>query len=160
MEIRVIPAFPQYRACANGDIIGARGWILTPFKNDYGYLQVNVSKDGVIDTISVHRLIANAFLGLNLNDRSVDVDHINENKEDCRVKNLQLLTKSCHQKKTLNHYSQNDSETHKQCRTCKEIKLRKEFYRSKSHFDQLDFQCKACCKERYRKRALSLAPRL
>lgn len=54
--------------------------ILKPRKTRYGYLQVNLSKDGKHYTMRVHRLVAEAFLP---NDDlfKTQINHKNENKE-------------------------------------------------------------------------------
>lgn len=55
-----------------------------------GYYVVNLCIDGKIKTHMVHRLVAISFLN-NVMQKS-DVNHINENKLDNRVVNLEWLT--------------------------------------------------------------------
>jgi hypothetical protein len=59
--------------------------------------------------ISAHRLIAIAFLGLNYNDKTIFIDHINHNKSDNRVSNLRLVTNQQNQwnQKNVKGYSKN-----------------------------------------------------
>lgn len=66
-----------------------KGKILTT-SNRNGYSSVSLSKDGVITTHSVHRLVALAFLD-NPNDFSI-INHRNEIKNDNRVENLEWCT--------------------------------------------------------------------
>ena len=55
------------------------------------YLRVALSKDGVETSYLVHRLVAEAFLGAIPED--MEVDHINENREDNRSDNLRFLSR-------------------------------------------------------------------
>lgn len=70
-------------------------------KNDTGwYISFRASnKDGNISTIRVHIAVANAFIG-NVSKGS-HVHHINENKQDNRAENLQILNSSEHIKLTM-----------------------------------------------------------
>lgn len=62
--------------------------VLTPDR--YGYLKVCLSKNGKHYVKSVHRLVAEAFIP-NPNNLPV-INHINENKQDNRVENLEWCT--------------------------------------------------------------------
>ena len=66
--------------------------ILKPKKDKGGYLQVNLSKDGKDKWCTVHRLVATAFLP-NL-DNLPQVNHIDENKENNCVQNLEWCSRS------------------------------------------------------------------
>lgn len=70
-------------------------------KNDTGwYASFRASsKDGNISTIRVHIAVANAFIG-NVS-KGEHVHHINENKQDNRAENLQILNSSEHIKLTM-----------------------------------------------------------
>lgn len=57
-----------------------------------GYLGVNLSKNSVAYTKSVHRLVAQAFIP-NSENKS-DVNHIDENKSNNNVNNLQWSTRT------------------------------------------------------------------
>ena len=72
------------------------GKILKSGKNR-GYLTVNLSKKGVKKTFRVHRLVANAFLENTKNYE--EVNHIDENKENNRVDNLEW----CDRKYNMNY---------------------------------------------------------
>ena len=64
--------------------------ILKPRKNHYGYLRFNLYKDGKRKTISVHRLVAIAFIPNPEN--KPQIDHINADKTNNTVNNLRWVT--------------------------------------------------------------------
>ena len=80
---RDIYGLPYYQV-SNLGMVRSFKWgkerILKPSKNRYGYLQVNLSKDGKHHTKLVHRLVAEAFLP---NDDlfKTEINHKNEDKE-------------------------------------------------------------------------------
>lgn len=67
-----------------------KGKILKPNIGTNGYYYVVLSKNGVLKTAYIHKIVAEAFLD-NTNNLS-DVDHINGDKLDNRVENLQYLS--------------------------------------------------------------------
>ena len=56
--------------------------------NTWGYMTVNLSKDGKGNTKRVHKLVANAFLG----ESDLQIDHIDGNKQNNRLDNLEYVT--------------------------------------------------------------------
>lgn len=64
--------------------------ILKLGKKDNGYLYVGLSKDGKVKCFYVHRLVWEAFNGP-IPD-GYEINHINEDKTDCRLENLSLLS--------------------------------------------------------------------
>ena len=66
--------------------------ILKPGKNSHGYLQVNLYKNGKLETCKVHRLVALAFMGLPIDEDYYSVNHIDENKTNNKLENLQYCT--------------------------------------------------------------------
>ena len=68
------------------------GKILKPQKNKKGYLQILLYKNGKPSTKKVHRLVAETFLD-NFYDKP-QVNHIDGNKENNNVANLEMVTNS------------------------------------------------------------------
>ena len=76
--------------------------ILKPSKNGPGYLRARLSKDGKSINHSIHRLVANAFVD---NPQNLpEVNHIDENKENNNVNNLEWVTS----KENGNHGTRNE----------------------------------------------------
>lgn len=61
--------------------------ILKGSKDRVGYLFIRLNKEGKVKTFKVHRLVAQAFIPNT--DNSLQVNHINEIKDDNRVENLE-----------------------------------------------------------------------
>lgn len=65
---------------------------LRPFVTNRGYLRIGLNKDKVIKTVGVHRLVAEAFIP---NPGNLPcVDHIDGNKLNNNVENLQWISTS------------------------------------------------------------------
>lgn len=67
--------------------------VLRPGKLSTGYLNVGLRKDGKTKTVSVHRLVVQAFIP-NDNIFNDQVNHIDECKQNNRVSNLEYCTAS------------------------------------------------------------------
>lgn len=68
-----------------------RGRIRQPAINHQGYLQLSLLKNGVSTTFKVHRLVAKAFLPNP--DNLTEINHINENKQDNHINNLEWCSR-------------------------------------------------------------------
>lgn len=80
-----------YYVSNEGDIYSvASDRCLTPTLSKAGYLRVSLSSGGKSRKYAVHRLVALAFIDNPKNKPTVN--HINENKTDNRVKNLEWAT--------------------------------------------------------------------
>lgn len=89
-----IKGFPQYVVSTDGNVYrehSAELRRLKPRKDRDGYLQVNLSKDGVLTTKKVHRLVAETFIP-NTKKRDT-VNHKDGNKNNNAVENLEWLTR-------------------------------------------------------------------
>lgn len=86
------------------------GRILKPNKTHKGYLYVNLCKDGISKHKLIHRLVAQAFIPNPLN--LLEVNHIDENKTNNNVENLEFCSRqynvnySIHKRsKPINQYT-------------------------------------------------------
>lgn len=75
--------------------------ILKGNKQTQGYLVVNLSKNNIASTKRIHRLVAQAFIP-NPENKS-EINHIDENKTNNRVNNLEWSTA----KENINHGTRN-----------------------------------------------------
>ena len=86
-----IKDFPNYQTTENRDVYNAKGLKLKQEKTRNGYLRVSLSNDEVSHKrCLVHRLVAEAFIPNP--DNLPQVNHINEDKTDNRVENLEWST--------------------------------------------------------------------
>ena len=72
---------------------GSRFWpgrILKPRPAGLGYLAVNLSKEGIVKSIKVHKLVLLAFQGKC--EERLQANHKNGNKHDNRLENLERIT--------------------------------------------------------------------
>lgn len=144
--MKPIPGYERYLASIDGDIIGVRGWVLEPGRPLNGYLTVGLYAKGDKNptTLYLHRVIAATYLGLDLLDTDTQVNHKNGVKTDCAVTNLELCTQSENIIHRISLVYTLDTDTHKQCRNCNEVKHVSNFViRTKSR-DGLSSYCKSC----------------
>lgn len=74
---------------------------LHPFLTNRGYLRVNLSKDKIVKRAHIHRLVAEAFIPNP--DNLPCIDHIDGNKLNNTVENLQWISRSDNCKKAAPH---------------------------------------------------------
>ena len=90
-----IPDYVYYYKVSNyGNIKKVRGLkekMMKPCKSNE-YLNVGLSKNGVKKTFFIHQLVAMAFLGHKLQGHKLVIDHIDNNKLNNKVNNLQIVT--------------------------------------------------------------------
>jgi hypothetical protein len=65
------------------------------------YLAVSLLKNKIKKTKRIHQLVAESFLNHNCNKHYLIVDHINENKLDNKLNNLQIITTKQNLKKSI-----------------------------------------------------------
>jgi hypothetical protein len=66
--------------------------ILKETLSSSGYKMVGLFKDSKLNGFSIHQLIAVTFLNHTANGHNLIVDHINNNKLDNRLENLQIIS--------------------------------------------------------------------
>jgi len=90
----------------DGRIRAMKGRVIKQHKNAKGYYGVHLSKDGNVKGFSVHRIMVDAFLG-GL-PKGMNTDHVDGNKENNNLSNLEIVTPSENNKRAyalgLNYY--------------------------------------------------------
>ena len=76
--------------------------VLKGCKDNRGYLRVNLSKDSVTSTNTLHRLVAEAFI--TNQENKPDVNHIDEDKTNNSINNLEWSTR----KENCNYGTRNE----------------------------------------------------
>ena len=93
---KTIKDYPNYQISNLGRVKSlnynrtGREKIMKPRKDKDGYLKVDLYKEGKHKTIHIHRLVAQTFLP-NPNNL-LEINHIDENKTNNRVDNLEFCT--------------------------------------------------------------------
>ena len=87
-EYHRIPSLQDYYINRSGKIKNKLGATLSPFKTKNGYMKINIKKKGYY----VHRLVAETFIP-NPNHK-MQVNHIDMNRTNNRVSNLEWVSQS------------------------------------------------------------------
>ena len=129
-EWRKIEGFPNYTISNLGRVCSTKreqAVILKARKNRYGYLQVYLCNENKkFYNKKVHRLVASAFIS-NHNDNT-EVNHINGNKTDNNVSNLEWITHSENLKHAFATGLQSNAGIHNPCTHLTEAQV-SEIYR-------------------------------
>ena len=99
-RVRSVDRYVKY---SNGRIHLHKGKVLRPIKDRDGYLQVNLCYSGRINSIKIHRLVAQAFIPNP--DNLPQVNHKDEVKTNNNVDNLEW----CDSKYNNNYGSRKDN---------------------------------------------------
>lgn len=99
-RVRSLDRLTEMRKGENGKLFKKpiKGKLLTPQKDKCGYVHVRLVKkvDGVLKYIlfKVHQLVAQEFLNYDRkNSQDLVIDHINGDKNDNRLENLEVVTR-------------------------------------------------------------------
>ena len=89
--------------------------------NHIGYLSVKLSNDKRYKNAYVHRLVYMTFVGPI--PKGMQINHINHNKYDNRIENLEILTPSENQEKAILFYG--EKKLRPKCKSCGKKVIRK-----------------------------------
>lgn len=86
-----IPNFEGYYITSTGKVFSKTGKELKLHKNKFGYLYASLYKDKKLYNRYIHRLVYETFKGSI--SKGLSIDHIDENKTNNRIENLQEMKK-------------------------------------------------------------------
>lgn len=100
-KLFTLPEYPDYIIYPSGDIFSIKRKIfLKPRFDKNGYKRISLTNifTKKLDTIKIHHLVGRCFLGYEKNKGFV-IDHIDNNKQNNYLHNLQLITQEQNQRK-------------------------------------------------------------
>ena len=101
-----VKSLPKQWISGNGAIrIQLNEIIMSQSISKTGYYRITLTKYGKQKSYRIHQLVAIAFFGHKLCGLKLVVDHINDNKTDNRLQNLQIVTQRFNSCKTQGKYS-------------------------------------------------------
>lgn len=101
-DLAIIPEYPDYNVDAHGNVFNKHGKKLKPYPDRNGYLQVKLHGSEKPKACLVHRLVASAFLEQDSNQSRTEINHIDGDKSNNRIDNLEYCTRSENMKHALN----------------------------------------------------------
>jgi len=130
-EYKKIPEYPQYLVSKYGDVYSTKSnIIMTCSKQSAGYYRFGIQHNNKPVFLLLHRVLCRVYKDLPTLDSKLEVDHIDGNKDNNKLENLQVLSKELHLKKTLVDKGHTpvghcicgvklSNNSNKQCITCK-----------------------------------------
>ena len=100
-KLFIIPEYPDYMIYPNGDVFSIRNNKILKVrydKNGYKRLSLKNVFTNKLDTLKIHQLVGMCYLGYKKNSKFV-VDHIDNNKQNNYLHNLQVITSEQNQRK-------------------------------------------------------------
>lgn len=85
----------HYKVSEDGNVYSFKGkkpYKMRGFPSSVGYIRITLSKDGATKQVFVHRLVATSYLGEV--KEGYTVNHINGDKKDNRLSNLEIVSQS------------------------------------------------------------------
>jgi hypothetical protein len=95
-----VKSLPKEWVTGRNNITRRHNGMILRFVTHEGYNYVNLYKQGGSKAKAVHQLVAMAFLGHNPCGLKLVIDHIDDNKLNNRVDNLQIVTQRFNVRKT------------------------------------------------------------
>lgn len=102
--LRNILDFEAYAVNEDGEVFSKRGKTLCQWRDNMGYKQVVLYKDGKRHYKRVHRLVYEAFNGRICNN--LFINHIDSKKDNNNLLNLELVTNS----ENIKHFHNNNKQ--------------------------------------------------
>lgn len=91
-EWKIVKGYEGLYVVSNTGRVSSKNGIMTQYDDTHGYMGVNLSKKSKHKVGKVHRLVATAFIS-NPENKST-VNHLNGNKKDNSIENLEWATLS------------------------------------------------------------------
>lgn len=152
-----IEGYPNYQISSEGRVKSLsnnktrKEKILKSIKINSGYLCINLCKEGKIKHYLIHRLVASAFI--NNPDNLLEINHIDEDKTNNRVENLEW----CSRDYNTNFGTRNEKIAERRTKRILQFTLDGEFIRkwdsAKDVEGELGFYdgyISSCCKRKYK----------
>lgn len=98
---KILSEFPNYYICDDGSVINIKsGRVLKANSQPRGYLSYRLcNSDGKFITKAAHRLVAQAFLPDY--SKNLQVDHVDCNKHNNHIENLEMVSESENMKRAV-----------------------------------------------------------